>query len=79
MTEQNKVNVPKFFTIPEVASTGIMSAASLRVLDKFGLLPGFHVGRKAMVNMAQLCADLETDEYLKKVNNALQSAKEARY
>ena len=78
MTEQNQMNVPKFFTIPEVASTGIMSAASLRILDKFGLLPWFHVGRKVMVNMAQLCADLESPEYLAKVDSALQTARETR-
>jgi len=78
MSNNNTTTIPKFATIPEVAQYGIMSAASLRILDKCGLLPGFHVGRKTMVDFDQLCENLKTPEYQSKVNEVLQAAKSFR-
>ncbi len=53
---------PRMRTIREVAATGLLSEYSLRLLEKQGRLPCIHVGKKCLVNLDALIAQLNTLE-----------------
>lgn len=53
-------NRPNFKTIRETAREGILSEYSLRLMCAQGKLPGFYVGRRYMVNVDALVAQLSS-------------------
>lgn len=53
-------NRPNFKTIRETAREGILSEHSLRLMCAQGKLPGFYVGRRYMVNVDALVAQLSS-------------------
>ncbi len=43
-------DIPRFMTIREVASTGILPEYALRCMEKRGELPCIYSGRKCLIN-----------------------------
>lgn len=43
-------DIPRFMTIREVASTGVLSEYALRLMEKRGELPCIYSGRKCLIN-----------------------------
>lgn len=43
-------DIPRFMTIREVASTGVLSEYALRLMEKRGELPCVYSGRKCLIN-----------------------------
>ena len=51
-------NIPRFYTIREVARTGILSEYCLRLMEKQGTLPCIYSGKKCLVNFDRLVEQL---------------------
>ena len=53
-------NPPKFLTIRQTASTGILSEHHLRMMVKKGTLPGIYAGTRFLVNYELLVQQLNS-------------------
>lgn len=56
---ETKVNIPRMYTIREVARTGILPENALRSMVKNGTCPHIMVGTKALINYDKLVRMLE--------------------
>lgn len=55
-------NKPRMMTIREIASTGLLSEHTLRLMLKEGKLPAIYIGKKALINYDRLCEELQSLE-----------------
>ena len=55
-----KYNIPKFMTVKELASTGILSEYCIRRMLKEGKIPAIYTGKKALINFDVLCKQLNS-------------------
>ena len=51
----------RFMSIRQVAQTGLISEHCLRLMEKQGKLPGVYSGKKKLVNVQQLMAQLDSE------------------
>mgnify|MGYP001118792471 FL=1 len=51
---------PNMMTVREIARTGLLSEHALRLMLKAGKLPAIYIGKKALINYDNLCAELES-------------------
>ncbi len=55
---QAEIKVPRFRTMTEIASTGLISRYAMRLMLKAGTLPGYYAGTRFYVNLDKLLEQL---------------------
>ena len=57
----NRIPLPRFMTIRQVAATGLLPENLLRTWAKNGRLPCIHSGKKCLINFDRLVEQLNGD------------------